>query len=104
MSKYHEHIGRKSVPSPLKDIFEDLLQAYSLKDRFIERKVISSWGELMGNTVSKRTSGLSVSDKILYVKLSSGPIKKELMMNKSKVLQLIGENFGKEVIKDIVFL
>ncbi|MEX2593519.1 MAG: DUF721 domain-containing protein [Anditalea sp.] len=104
MSKYKGATGRKSDISPLKEVFEELLQAYKLKDRFNERKVISAWGEMMGNTVSKRTSELSVRDKKLYVKLSSGPVKKELMMNKSKVLQLIADKFGNNTIEDIVFL
>ena len=90
--------------APLKDVFEELLQAYALKDRYNERKVISAWGEIMGNTVSKRTSELSVKDKKLFVRLSSGPIKKELMMNKAKVLQLIADRFGTHTIEDIVFL
>src|SRR5690554_2801590 len=104
MNKYKDTSGRKKDISPLKDVFEELLKAYALQDRFNERKVISSWGEIMGNTVAKRTSELSVKDKKLYVKLSSGPIKKELMMNKSKVLQLIAEKFGPNTIEDILFL
>lgn len=103
MSKYQQPGGRKNSPAALKDVFEELLQAYALKDRFMERKVLSSWGEIMGNTVSKRTTDLSVKDKVLYVKISSGPLKKELMMNKSKVLQLIADQFGPAV-EDIVFL
>lgn len=104
MAKYKDSTGRKSDFSPIKDIFEELLQAYSLKDRYNERKVITAWGEIMGNTVSKRTSELSVRDRKLYVKLSSGPVKKELMMNKSKVLQLIADKFGNDTIEDIIFL
>lgn len=104
MNKYKDTSGRNSNTSPVKDVFEELLQAYSLKDRYNERKVISSWAELMGNTVAKRTSELSVKDKKLYVKLSSGPLKKELMMNKSKVLELIADRFGSNTIEDIVFL
>lgn len=104
MNKHKDHSARKHNVSPLKDVFEELLQAYSLKDRFNERKVVSAWGEIMGNTVAKRTSEISVRDKKLYVKLNSGPIKKELMMNKSKVLQLIAERFGSQIIDDVVFL
>ncbi len=104
MSRYNDKFSRKKDITPLKEAFEELLQAYKLKDRFNERKVISAWGELMGKSISKRTSQLYVREKILYVKLTSGPIKKELMMNKSKVLQIIGERFGNETIKDIVFL
>ncbi|HLT08009.1 MAG TPA: DUF721 domain-containing protein [Cyclobacteriaceae bacterium] len=104
MNKYKDTSGRKKDISPLKDVFEELLQAYSLKDRFNERKVISSWGEIMGNTVAKRTSQLFVKDKKLYVKISSAPVKKELMMNKSKVLQLIAERFGPDTIADVIFM
>ncbi len=104
MSRYNDKFSRKKDITPLKEAFEELLQAYKLKDRFNERKVISAWGDLMGKSISKRTSQLYVREKILYVKLTSGPIKKELMMNKSKVLQIIGERFGNETIKDIVFL
>src|SRR5690606_25372847 len=102
--QYQKPGGRKSSPSAFKDVFEELLQAYSLKDRFIERKLIGSWEELMGNTVSKRTSDISIKDKTLIVKLSSASLKNELSMNKSKVLQLIVEKFGPAIIKDIVFL
>ena len=104
MNKYKDTSGRKSDISPLQDVFEELLRAYALKDRFNERKVVSSWAEIMGNTVAKRTSELSVNNKKLYVKLSSAPIKKELMMNKSKILQLIAERFGPDIIEDIIFL
>ncbi len=104
MAKHKDSTGRKSDFSPIKNIFEELLEAYSLKDRYNERKVITAWGEIMGNTVSKRTSELSVRDRKLYVKLSSGPVKKELMMNKSKVLQLIADKFGNNTIEDIIFL
>lgn len=95
---------RKSEVTPLKEAFDQLLEAYKLKDRFNERRVVSEWGELMGKTVALRTSKLSVRNRVLYVQLSSGPLKKELMMNKSKVLNLISEKYGDQVIVDVVFL
>jgi len=103
MAYYKDYSKRKKEITPLKEAFEELLQAYRLKDRFDERKVVSAWGEIMGNTVASRTTGIFVREKRLYVKLSSGPIKKELMMNKTKVLALIDEKFGKGTILDIVF-
>lgn len=104
MSKYKDSTGRRSDAAPLKEVFEELLQQYSLKERFHERKVVSEWADIMGHTVAKRTSSLFVKEKKLYVKLSSGPVKKELMMNKSRVLALITERFGQQVIDDVVFL
>jgi len=104
MKKYHDYNPRKKEITPLKEAFEELLQAYRLKDRFNERKIAGAWGELMGRSIASRTSSVYAKDKKLYIKLSSGPIKKELMMNKSKVLQLIEDKFGKGAIEDITFL
>ena len=59
---------------------------------------------LSDKTVASRTQSLSVRQKILYVKISSGPLKKEIMMNKTKVLTLIAEKYGKGVINDLVIL
>lgn len=95
---------RKSNTAPLKEVFQELLDAYRIKDRFNERRVVAEWAELMGKTVATRTSKVSVKNKVLYVQLSSGAIKKEMMMNKSKVMNLISEKYGDQVITDIVFL
>lgn len=104
MKKYQDFNPRKKEITPLKEAFEELLQAYKLKDRFNERKIAGAWGELMGKSIASRTSSVYAKDKKLFVKLSSGPIKKELMMNKSKVLQIIEDKFGKGAIEDITFL
>src|SRR5690606_33731186 len=104
MNKYKDTSGRKKDISPLKDVFEELLQAYSIKDRFNERKVISSWGEIMGVTVAKRSCQVVVEDKKLYVKVSSGPVKKELIVSVFKVLQLIADRFGPDTITDVIFM
>jgi predicted nucleic acid-binding Zn ribbon protein len=95
---------RKKEVTPLKEAFEELLRAYKLNDKFNQKLLIQSWPELMGNTVASRTTSLFIKDKTLFVKLTSGPVKKELMMNKSKVMTIIEDKFGKDVISDIAFL
>lgn len=104
MKKYSHDSTRKRNTSPLKEVFEELLEAYRIKDKFSEKTVIQEWSQLMGKTVASRTQSLSVRQKILYVKTSSGPLKKEIMMNKTKVLTLIAEKYGKGVINDLVIL
>jgi predicted nucleic acid-binding Zn ribbon protein len=104
MDKYKDHTGRKKEVAPLQEAFDELLRAYRLKDKFDERMVIQAWPELMGKTVSSRTNSLFVKEKKLFVKISSGPVKSELSMNRSKVLELIESKFGKGVIEEVVFL
>jgi len=47
---------------------------------------------------------LYIKDKKLFVKITSGPVKKELQLNKSKVIALIETEVGKGIVDDVVFL
>jgi predicted nucleic acid-binding Zn ribbon protein len=100
MSK--NYFGRKKEAMPLESVFNDLLKAYRLEGKFREKTLIHDWPELVGKTIADRTDSVSIKDKTVYVKLSSGPIKKELMMNKTKMLLLIEEKYGKGLVEDLV--
>lgn len=98
------HFGRKKEAAPLESAFNDLLKAYRLEDKFKENLLIVSWPDLVGKTISERTGNVFVRDKKLFVKITSGPVKKELQLNKSKVLALIEERVGEGVVDDLVFI
>ena len=104
MGKYKDHTGRRKEVAPLQEAFEELLNAYRLKDKFDERQVIQAWPEIMGKTVASRTDSLFVKEKKLFVKIASGALKKELSMNRSKILNLIEKQFGKGIIQEVVFI
>ena len=87
----------------MESAFKELLKAYRLEDKFQEKTLIHEWPELVGKTISSRTTSLFIKDKKLFVKMKSGPVKKELQMNKGKVLNLIFDRYGEELIKDLVF-
>ncbi len=101
---YNPNPGRKKEAAPLEAAFNELLKAYRLEDKFKEKQLVSSWGEIVGKTIADRTSSVFVKDKKLFVKLSSGPVKKELMLNRSKVLVLIEEKVGKGVVEELICL
>ena len=95
---------RKKDATPLADAFQDLLKAYRLEDTYQEKLLISSWPELVGKTIADRTSNVYIKDKKLFVKITSGPVKKELQLNKSKVIALIESQIGKGIVEDVIFL
>lgn len=99
---YNSNPGRKREAAPLEAAFNELLKAYRLEDKFKEKQLISSWGEIVGKTIADRTSAVFIKDKKLFVKLTSGPVKKELTLNRSKVLILIEEKVGKGVVEELV--
>lgn len=101
---HNSYPGRKKEAAPLEAAFNELLKAYRLEDKFREKQLISSWGEIVGRTISDRTTSVFIKDKKLFVKLNSGPVKKELMLNRSKVLVLIDEKVGKGVVEELICL
>ncbi|WP_332911622.1 DUF721 domain-containing protein [Algoriphagus boritolerans] len=75
MSEYNT--GRNKEAAPLEAAFNELLKAYRLEDKFKEKQLISFWGEIVGKTISDRTTAVFIREKKLFVKLSSGPVKKK---------------------------
>ena len=88
----------------IKDALRKFLKEKNLDTKLNEHKLITMWDEVMGATISKRTSRLFIKNKILFVHVSSAPLKQELTMSKSKVLALIDEKIGVGILEDIRFL
>ncbi len=96
------YFSRKKEVAPLESAFKDLLKAYRLEGKFREKSLVHDWPDLVGKTIADRTTSVYIRDKKLFVKLNSGPIKKELLMNKSKVLMIIEEKYGAGMIEELV--
>ncbi|MFZ9044316.1 MAG: DUF721 domain-containing protein [Cyclobacteriaceae bacterium] len=88
----------------IKDALSKYLKDENIDQQFNEKKLISMWGEMMGKPIASRTIGLFVKNKILFVKLSSAPLKQELTQAKTKVLQLLEQKMGTSVVEDVRFL
>ena len=100
----NSYFGRKKEAEPLETAFNDLLKAYRLEGKFREKSLIHDWPELVGKTIADRTASVFIRDKKLFVKITSGPIKKELMMYRSNLLSLIETKYGVGVVDEIVCL
>jgi predicted nucleic acid-binding Zn ribbon protein len=103
MKKRREYTKRTSDTSSLKDAINSMMESYKIKDKFDANRLINSWGSLMGAPIAKRTEKLFVKDKVLFVKLNSAPLRQELTIAKSKVLEIIHRHYDKDLVKDVKF-
>ena len=87
----------------LKEVIEELVKAYRMEDKLDETRLINSWDKVVGAIFAKHTEHLSVKNKILYVKLDSAVLRSELVMARSKLVEMLNKEMGKKVIEDIVF-
>lgn len=86
------------------DAFKKFLKQENLEQTFLEKKLISSWRGMMGETIASRTLKIFIKEKIMYVTLSSAPLKQELTNSKEKVLKIIEEEIGEGIIENVRFI
>ena len=63
-----------------------------------------AWEQLMGKVIITRTQDLFFRDKKLFLRLSSAPLRKELSLNKSKIIDMLNQQIGEKIVTDIVFI
>lgn len=61
-----------------------------------------AWMTLLGNGVKSYTRRVTFKNGILYAELTSAVLREELSYGKSKIISMINEELGREVVKDVV--
>ncbi|MFK7899674.1 MAG: DUF721 domain-containing protein [Cyclobacteriaceae bacterium] len=91
--------------STLKEGIDALLKAYRLQSKFDGTKIKADWEKIVGKVIADRTKDVFIKEKKLFIKVSSSPLKRELMASKSNVLQIVRDYIGNdELVLDIVIL
>jgi predicted nucleic acid-binding Zn ribbon protein len=84
--------------------FRNMLNEYKLGSRYSATVIKASWEKIMGKPIASRTQQISLNKGKLRVKLTSAPLKHELNMSKTRVLELLEKEFGKGVIEEVIFV
>ena len=92
---------RKSVEKSLKEVIENLIDDYSLRDKLNDVRVKEAWQALMGEPIVNRTLDIRMRNDVLEIRLSSAPLRDELQYSKQQLITSLNEELGGNVIKDI---
>ncbi|GHM99567.1 hypothetical protein WSM22_10570 [Cytophagales bacterium WSM2-2] len=90
-----QHIGQA---------IKDLLKQYHLKPKFDEASVVASWEKLVGKPMARHTKRIFVRNKVLFIELDSPSMKSDLSFHKNHLLKTLENEFGKDVLKEIVLM
>ncbi|MFQ3214745.1 MAG: putative nucleic acid-binding Zn ribbon protein [Marivirga sp.] len=102
--KVHPASIRKSEATPLKEVIQQMVDAYNLNKKFDQTQVVNLWPKLMGNTIASRTKTVFVKGSKLFVEVESSVVKHELNMHKAKIIELFATEMGRIVIKEVIIL
>ncbi|WP_136480102.1 DUF721 domain-containing protein [Cognatitamlana onchidii] len=91
----NEHI---SISEALKEFVE----TNKLEKGLNKVNVADAWVNLMGNGVNNYTTSINLERETLYVQLSSSVLREELSYGKQKIINMLNEELGKEIIKKLI--
>ena len=93
---------RKSNENSLQEVIEQLLDQYRLRDKLNEVKIRKAWDDTMGNAIANRTNEIRIKSEILFISVSSAPLREELQFQKARILDLMNKELGGSYLKQVV--
>lgn len=96
--------ARKTKSQTVGEAFEAFLNAYKLKSKFNESYLVTYWERLMGVSIAQRTEKIYINNGVLFLRISSAPLRQELVLAKSRIISLLNSEIGEQIIKDVVFI
>ncbi len=93
---------RKNEEMKLSDLLKSFVDENKLDKGLNQVKVRDIWNSQMGPAIEKYTTGIKLKNEVLYVQLSSSVLREELSYGKEKIIRILNEELGKELISKIV--
>ena len=95
-------MSRKDSPQQLSEALDRFISANKLEKGLDKVNAQKAWENLMGNGVNSYTREVHLERGILYVSLSSAVLREELSHGKSKIVSMLNEALGKDLVQKVV--
>ena len=96
-------MNKKKNPVSVKNVIDKILLNKKLNNGLLELKIKDAWKNVMGKNVNTYTTNIKLNKQIIFVKLSSAPLKNELVYRADTIVKLLNNELGQEKIKKIKF-
>lgn len=88
--------------SSIQDVLGKMISGYNLEKGIDKLNVREAWIKLLGSGIAAYTQQVELRKDTLFVSLSSNVLREELSYGLDKIITMINEDLGKEVIKKII--
>lgn len=86
----------------MQDLMKTVIQENNLTKGMQQISVSEAWAKIMGKGVVSYTSGLNLRGNVLYIQLKSAVLREELSYGKDKIIKMLNEELGENLISKIV--
>lgn len=92
---------RENEHLPLSQLLKSFVKDNKLEAGLDQVEVREAWIQLMGNGVNNYTESVNINGQNLHIKLTSSVLREELSYGKEKIISMLNEHLGKELIKEL---
>lgn len=92
---------KKNNEVTLKEALQAMVDRYKMRPKLHEAKIKQEWANIMGPSINKHTKNVYLKRDTLYVQIVSAPLKQELSFAKHKIIKILNEELGAEVVKHV---
>ncbi|MDO7171788.1 DUF721 domain-containing protein [Mariniflexile sp. AS56] len=93
---------RNNEQISISDALKEFVETNRLEKGLNKVNVADAWANLMGNGVNNYTTSVSLERDTLYIQLNSSVLREELSYGKEKIIKMLNEELGKEIIKKLI--
>ncbi|GEQ86078.1 hypothetical protein ULMS_15860 [Patiriisocius marinistellae] len=93
---------RNTESQPVSDLLKDYIGSGKLAKGLDKVNASEAWHNVMGPGVVSYTTQVILERDVLYVQLTSSVLREELSYGKSKIIRLLNEELGKQMIDKLV--
>ena len=86
----------------ISELLQEFVVTNKLQTGLDKVNVQDAWAKMMGNGVNNYTTAVQLERDILYVQLSSSVLREELSYGKDKIIKMLNESLGKDIITKLV--
>ncbi len=93
---------RQRDHKPISNVLSDFINSNRLQEGLDKVSVNDAWKKVMGKAIMNYTTAVQLEGDTLYVQLSSSVLREELSYGREKIIKMINEELGKELIGKLV--
>lgn len=95
---------RENDSYSVKEIMQRFIKENNLSKGMQKIKAEETWNKMMGPGVANHTSAVKLQNKTLIIQLTSSVLREELSYGKEKIIKMMNEEFGDEIISKLMLI
>jgi len=95
---------RENDSFSIEDLMKSFIKENNLSKGMQKIKAEETWNKMMGPGVATHTSSVKLQNKTLIIQLTSSVLREELSYGKEKIIKMMNEEIGEDIISKLMLV